>query len=64
MAYADFKDLAWRTASDKLLTDEASNIAKDTKYDGYQRGLVSMVYTFFDKKFSGRVVNNKIKQNQ
>ena len=29
--------------------DEAFNIAKDPKYDGYQRGLVSMVYAFFDK---------------
>ena len=27
-----------------------SNIAKNPKYDGYQRGLVSMVYKFFDKK--------------
>ena len=26
------------------------NIAKDSKYDGYQRGLASMVYNFFDKK--------------
>ena len=31
----DFKDLVRRTASDKVLRDEAFNIAKDTKYDGY-----------------------------
>ena len=50
MAYGDFKDLAKRTASDKVLRDKAFNIAKNPKYDGYQRGLASMVYKFFDKK--------------
>ena len=53
MAYGDFKDLKKRTASDKVLSDEALNIAKNHKYDGYQRGLASMVYTFFDKKSTG-----------
>ena len=50
MAYGGFKDLAKRTASDKVLRDKAFNIAKNLKYDGYQRGLASMVYKFFDKK--------------
>ena len=50
MAYGDFKDLKKRTAADKVLRDKAFNIAKDPKYDGYQRGLASMVYKFFDKK--------------
>ena len=50
MAYGDFKDLTRRTASDKILRDKAFNIAKNPKYDGYQRGLASMVYKFFDKK--------------
>ena len=40
MAYGDFKDLAKRTAADKVLRDKAFNIAKDSKYDGYQRRLV------------------------
>ena len=53
MAYGDFKDLARRRASDKFLRDKAFNIAKNSKYDGYQRGIASMVYTFFDKKRSG-----------
>ena len=44
MAYGDFKDLAKITASDKVLTDKAFNVAKNPKYDRYQRGLVSMVY--------------------
>ena len=50
MAYGDFKDLAKRTAADKVLRDKAFNIAKNPKYDGYQRELASMVYKFFDKK--------------
>ena len=53
MAHGDFKDLLRRTASHKILRDKAFNIAKNPKYDGYQRGLASMVYKFFDKKSSG-----------
>ena len=53
MAYGDFEDLARRTASDKILHDKAFNIAKNPKYDGYQSGLTSMVYKFFDKRASG-----------
>ena len=49
MAYGDFKDLARRTNSDKVLRDKAFNIAKIPKYDGYQRGLASMVYKFLIK---------------
>ena len=44
MAYGDFKDLARRRASDKVLRDKAFNIAKDPKYNGYQRRLAAMVY--------------------
>ena len=57
MAYGDFKDLKRRTASDKSLRDKASNIAKNPKYDRYQRGLASMVCKFFDKKSTGGGVN-------
>ena len=65
IAYGDFKDLAKRTASDKVLRDKAFNIAKSPKYDGYERRLASMVYKSFDKKSKGcGVVNNEIKQNQ
>ena len=53
MTYGDFKDLAKRTAADKVLRDKAFKIASDQKYDGYQRGLASMVYKFFDKKSQG-----------
>ena len=44
MVYGDFKDLPRITASDKVLRDRAFNIAKNPKYDGYQRGLASIVY--------------------
>ena len=50
MAYGDFKDLARKTASDKVSRDKAFNTAKTPKYDQYQRGLASMVYKLFDKK--------------
>ena len=49
-AYSDSKDLTERTVADKILRNRVFNIAKDPKYDGYQRGLVSMVYKFFDTK--------------
>ena len=58
MAREDFKDLIRRTASDKILRDKTYNIAKNPKYDGYQRGLASMAYKFFDKKTLGRAVKN------
>ena len=64
MAYGDFKDLARRTASDKVLRDKAFNIAKNPKYDGYQRGLASMIYKFFDKKSKGSGVNIEVKHNE
>ena len=55
------KNLARRAASDKVLGNKAINIAKNAKYDGYQRGLTSMVYHFFDKKSKDCSVNNEIK---
>ena len=64
MAYGDFKDLTKRTASDKVLRNKAFNIAKNSKYDGYQRRLASMVYKFFDKKSSGSGIKNEIKRNE
>ena len=52
-AYADHKDLINRTEADKVLRDKAYDIASNPKYNGYQRGLASMVYKFFDKKSTG-----------
>ena len=64
MAYGQFKDLERRTASAKVLRDKAFNIAKNPKYEGYQRGLASMVNKFFDKKSKGSGVNIKVKNNE
>ena len=64
MAYGDFKDLARRTASDKVLKDKTFNFAKNLKYDGYQRGLASMVYKFFDKKTAGSGVNMQVNNDE
>ena len=64
MAYGDFKDLKRRTFSDKVLRDKAFNIAKNPKYDGYQRGLDSMVYKYFDKKSKDSGVNIEVKLNE
>ena len=57
-AYSDSKNLTKRIAADKILRNGAFNIAKDQKYDGYQRGLASMVYKFFDKKSKGSGAKN------
>ena len=64
MAYGDFKDLAKRTASDKVLRDKAFNIANNRKYHEYQRRLASVVYKFFDKKSAGSGVNITLESNE
>ena len=72
MACGDFKDLKRRTASDNVLRDKAFNIAKNPKYDGYQRGIASMVYKCFykksasltDKSVSGSGINVPLEFNK
>ena len=59
MDYGDFKDVTKRTASDKILCDEAFNIAKNPNNDGYQRGIASIVYKIFNKKASDGTVKNE-----
>ena len=49
MAYGDFKDLARGTASDKVLRDKAFNIVKNSKCDGYKRGLLLWFTNFLIK---------------
>ena len=72
MEHGAFKDIKRRKFFDKILRDKAFNIAKNPKYDGYQRSLASMVYKFFNKKSAGSGIvnnnnnnnsNNNIKQN-
>ena len=59
MTYGDFNHLNKIAAADKVLRDKAFNIAKNSKYDGYQRGLALTVYNFFDKKKSSKIVKNE-----
>ena len=61
-----YKDLINRTEADKVLRDKAYDIASNPEYDGYQRGLASMVYKFFDKKSTGsgfKKLNNAAEPN-
>ena len=70
MAYIDFKDFSRRTASDKVfLPDKAFNIAKNPKYDGFQRCIAVVAYELFDKTSSGPItfggpIKSKIMSNQ
>ena len=59
MAYGKSKDLVKRTQSDKVLKDKAFKIASDLNYDDYPRGLASMVYKFFDRKYKGSGIVNE-----
>ena len=64
MTYGDFKDFPRKKAVDKVLRDKAFGITKNLKYDGYQRGIASMIYTFFDKKPFVSGVKSEIISNQ
>ena len=59
MVYADSKVLPKRAAPDKKLHEKAFNLPVNPKYDGYERGLASMVYKCFDKKSSGVAIVSK-----
>ena len=54
-----FENLTRRTASDKILNDKEFNIAKNPKYDRYQKGFISMVCKCFEKKTSGSGIKNE-----
>ena len=62
MLYGYFKDFPRKVAADKVLGDKSFNIAKNSKCDGYQSGLASIVYKFFNKLSSGRGVLVKLSQ--
>ena len=53
------KFLAKRNILDKVLNDRSYEFARSPKYDGYQIGLPSMAYNFFDKKTGSIVSVNK-----
>ena len=69
LVYGDFKNLPKRTAFDNLSRDKAYNITNISKYGEYQRGLISMVYTFSRKIISvdavekGNMSNQKLTEN-
>ena len=60
MAYGYFKDLKKRTQSDIVLKHKTFKIASNPKYNGYERGLASMVYESFNSKSKG----SGLKENQ
>ena len=63
-AYSDSKYLAKRPISDKVLKDKFYEIAISLKYDGYQRGLLSLVYNFFyEKTESGAIATSKVRES-
>ena len=49
MAYEDFKDLARKTASDKILRDKAFNVAKNPKYEQLAEELHKPIIRNFKK---------------
>ena len=57
MAYGDFKDLARKTASDKISRDKAFNIARNLK-------AFNIACNCFDKKTAARAIRNEIMQNK
>ena len=56
--YADHKDLINRTEADKVLIDKVYDITSNPNYYGYQRGLASIFYKFFDKKSTGSGISS------
>ena len=62
MAYGEYKDFTKATEPNKVLRDKSFKIASSPKYDGYQRGLASMVYTFFEKKSKGSCIKSMSNQ--
>ena len=64
MAYNKYKDLDGRTQSDIVFTNKAFKIAGNPKYNGYKRGLASMVDKFFDKKSGGSGLKNQQLANE
>ena len=58
MAYGDVKDLTRRATFDKIMCDQAFNIAKSHRYNGYPCELASMVYKYFEKEISDSGIKN------
>ena len=64
VASGEFEDLTRKAAFDKILRDKVFYIAKNLKYDGYQKGLSSIIYKCFGKNISGSGIKNENISNQ
>ena len=53
-AYGKYKDVENRLIADDKSKNSVYDIAINPEYDGYQRGLASMVYKFFNSKVAPR----------
>ena len=58
-SYAKYKDRLNRKQSDIVLKNKALKITTDPRFNGYQRGLASMVYKFFNERTKGSGINLK-----
>ena len=62
MVFGDFKDFSRMTAPHKLSSGKAFNMAKNPRFNSYQRELASMIYQLFDLK-SGCAIKSKVIPN-
>ena len=62
MTYSKYKDFVKRTEPDKFLRDKVLKIASNPKYDGYERGLASVAYELFEKKYTGSGIKSTLNQ--
>ena len=63
MVYGDFKDLTWRTISNKIFCDKAFNIGRNPKYVGYV-DLLQWFIIFLIKKLLAAVFKIRIIQTK
>ena len=62
--FVNFKDWLRRIVSDKVLSGEAFNIAKNPTFNGYQRGIFAQIYRFFDKKSAATCAEKSTTHNR
>ena len=62
MAYGKYKHLSKKTQSCKVSRGKAFKIERNPEYDGYQRGLASIVFKLFDKKPAGACIKSMSNQ--
>ena len=62
MAYGKYKHLSKKAQSCKVSRGKAFKIESNPEYDGYQRGLASIVFKLFDKKSTGACIKSMSNQ--